>query len=302
MPDTVYELTDDAPELQSPVLLFCLNGFVDAGHAGSGIVDHLIETLDHRELARFDVDRLIDYRSRRPEMHFADGRFVSYSAPELNLYLMHDDVGAPFLLLAGPEPDVMWETFTAAVIELIERFDVRLTAGFHGIPTPTPHTRPIGVSGYSSRRGLIPDDQVLGMELSVPGSAGSLLQYRLAQAGKDAVGLIARVPHYLTESEYPQASLSLLRSLSSVTGLLLPTGSLLEASEQAERLVQEQVAENEQVARVVQALETQYDAFVGGDARGNLIAEPKTMPTAEEIGAEFERFLADLDPPDDESS
>lgn len=295
MPDALYELVDDAPELDAPVLLYNLDGFVDAGYAGGGVVNHLLGSLPHREIARFDTDTLIDYRARRPEMHFAEGRFDHYDAPELVLRLVHDDVGSPFLLLSGPEPDVMWEAFVASVTELIERFGVRLTVGFFGIPTPTPHTRPIGVSAHATRQGLVPDDQLLNIELRVPASAASLLQYRLGQQGRDAVGLVARVPHYLADSQYPQASLSLLRSLSSVTGLLLPGDALREASEQAEEMVREQVEANEQVARVVRALETQYDAFDGGDSRGSLIAEPKVVPTADEIGAEFERFLAEFD-------
>lgn len=299
MPDALYELIDDAPELDAPVLLYNLDGFIDAGYAGDGVVDHLLNSLRHRELARFDTDLLVDYRARRPEMHFAEGRFDQYEAPALTLRVVYDDVGSPFLLLSGQEPDVMWEAFVASVTELIDRFGVRLTVGFHGVPTPTPHTRPIGVSAHATRRGLVPDDQLLDMELRVPASAASLLQYRLGQWGRDALGLVARVPHYLADSQYPQSSLSLLRSLSSVTGLLLPVGALREASDQADQMVREQVAANEQVAKVVQALETQYDAFDGGGSRGNLIAEPKAVPTADEIGAEFERFLAEYDGGDD---
>ncbi|NED97530.1 PAC2 family protein [Phytoactinopolyspora alkaliphila] len=299
MPDSLYVLADDAPELDSPVLLYNLSGFVDAGRAGGGAVDHLVDSTGAQVLARFDTDRLVDYRARRPEMYFANGSFTGYEQPDLSLRLLHDDVGAPFLLLSGPEPDVMWEAFVAAVKELVDRFGVRLTVGFHGIPTATPHTRPIGISAYASRDGLVPEDQLLDMEIRVPGSAGSLLQYRLAEAGYDAVGLIARVPHYLAESEYPQASVSMLRSVSSVTGLLLPVGALVDASEKAEQMVSEQVAGNEQVARVVEALETQYDAFDGGESRGSLVAELKAMPTADEIGAEFERYLSEADPPDD---
>jgi predicted ATP-grasp superfamily ATP-dependent carboligase len=299
MQDSLYVLAEDLPDLDSPVLLYSLSGFVDAGYAGGGVVDHLVGTTQSRVLARFDTDRLVDYRARRPEMYFANGSFAGYEPPDLSVRLFHDDVGAPFLLLSGPEPDVMWESFIAAVTELVERFGVRLTVGFHGIPTATPHTRPIGVSAYASREGLVPQEQLLDMELRVPGSVGSLLHYRLAESGHDAVGLIARVPHYLAESEYPQASVSMLRAVSSVTGLLLPVGGLLEASEKAEQLVREQVAGNEQVARVVEALETQYDAFDGGETRGNLIAELKAMPTADEIGAEFERYLSEAEPPDD---
>ena len=41
---------------------------------------------------------------------------------------------APFLLLHGVEPDVQWERYVAAVRQIVERFDVPLTVGVHGIP------------------------------------------------------------------------------------------------------------------------------------------------------------------------
>jgi hypothetical protein len=48
---------------------------------------------------------------------------------------------------------------------------------------------------------------------------------------------------------------------------------------------------------VVRALERQYDAYAGGEARGSLLAaaESTDLPSGDEIGAEFERFLAELD-------
>ena len=71
-------------------------------------------------------------------------------------------------------------------------------------------------------------------------------------------------------------------------------------AEQARTLIQQQVEQSEEVGRVVEALETQYDAFTGARGRG-LLADSSTMPTADEIGAEFERFLAGLDGDDEPS-
>jgi hypothetical protein len=45
------------------------------------------------------------------------------------------------------------------------------------------------------------------------------------------------------------------------------------------------------VAEVVQALEQQYDAFTAD--RESLLASDEALPTAEEIGAQFEQFLAE---------
>jgi hypothetical protein len=57
--------------------------------------------------------------------------------------------------------------------------------------------------------------------------------------------------------------------------------------------VDKQVAEDEQATRLVAALEQQYDAFLRG-RQGNLLADSTgPLPTAEELGAELERFLAE---------
>ncbi len=61
-PEDLYELDADLPEMTGPVLLHSLDGFVDAGSTGQLVREHLLESLEHRVIARFDVDSLIDYR------------------------------------------------------------------------------------------------------------------------------------------------------------------------------------------------------------------------------------------------
>jgi PAC2 family len=286
-PKGLYELIGDVPELDAPVLVYSLDGFIDAGSAGKGLVDHLLSALQHRVVARFDADLLVDYRARRPELLFVEDHFDRYTAPELALRLVHDLGGTPFLLLTGPEP--------AAVIGLVERFGVRLTIGVHGIPMAVPHTRPLGVTAHATRRDLVTVVNPWRGELRLPSSMSSLLELRLGEAGHDAMGFVAHVPHYLAEADYPDASLVLLRSIASATSLALPTDALTEAAGLTRKLVQEQVDQSEEVGRVVRALESQFDAFVGETSRGSLLSERMAMPSAEEIGAQVERFLADLD-------
>lgn len=290
-----YDLVEDLPSLDAPVLVVWFDGFMDAGRAGGGFVSHVLDTLPHQVIAEFDTDLLIDYRARRPTMTFREGSYQDFEEPRLTLYLVHDDGGSPFLLLAGLEPDVLWNGFTTAVVDLIERLGVRLTVTVHGIPNPVPHTRPIGVLMHASRPGLVPPEQIFDADVRLPGSALGLLTLRLTQNGDDVVGIVARVPHYLAESDYPQASLAVLRSVNSTTGLMLPADGLVDLSAQAETLVEREIAGNEQVARVVKALENQYDAFAEGQARGSLMADERAIPTGDEIADEFERFLADFD-------
>ena len=50
---------------------------------------------------------------------------------------------------------------------------------------------------------------------------------------------------------------------------------------------------------MVNALEQQYDAFTRAEESGSsLLAGDQPLPTGEEIGLQFEQFLAGLDRPD----
>ena len=70
----------------------------------------------------------------------------------------------------------------------------------------------------------------------------------------------------------------------------MPTGALVEQAERVRAEIDTQVAGSEEVAGVVTALEQQYDAFLSAKGRG-LLADDTPMPTADELGAEFEAFL-----------
>ncbi len=290
-PGNLYEASPDAPELDDIVLLYYLDGFIDAGGAWL-LAAHLLGSLDHTEVATFDVDELIDYRSRRPTMNFVKDHWESYEAPELAVYLMHDTAGTPFLLLNGPEPDHLWEAFTSAVSAMSVSLGVRLAVGFHGIPMGVPHTRPLGVTAHATRAELTEGYRPLVDRLQVPGSAASLLELRLGEEKRAALGFAVHVPHYLAQAAYPAASVTLLESIERATGLSLPSDALREAAHRTDIEIGRQVDGSAEVAEVVQSLEEQYDAFTAGQ-ESLLGDDPDSMPTAEELGAEFERFLAE---------
>lgn len=280
------------------VLLYHFEGFIDAGDTGAQLVEQVLDTQPHMTVARFDVDRLIDYRARRPAMTFRRHRWVAYETPRLELRLVRDATGAPFLLLSGPEPDVEWERFTEAFREIVERTGVRLAVTFHGIPMGVPHTRPVGLTPHGSRTDLVPGYRSPFEEAQVPGSAAGLAELRLSEYGHDVVGVAAHVPHYIARSTYPDAALVVLESITSATGLVLPDialklrGAALKTQNEIER----QLAEgDEELVSVVRGLEQQYDAVAGAETRGNLVAEAAELPSADELGEVFEQFLADLD-------
>jgi predicted ATP-grasp superfamily ATP-dependent carboligase len=292
-PADLYEVGPAAPQPDGDlVMLYYLDGFIDAGAAGRLLTAHLLGTLEHEQVARFDIDSLLDYRSRRPIMTFAKDHWESYDAPEIVLLQMRDSEGTPFLMLSGLEPDREWEAFTTAVRQLTADLRVRLSVSYHGIPMGVPHTRRLGVTAHATQPDLIEGYRPLVDKLQVPGSAAALLEYRLGEYERAAIGFAVHVPHYLAQAAYPAAAVTLLESVQRVTGLALPGDALRESARRTDLEIDRQVDGSTEVAEVVRALEQQYDAFTA--ERENLLAnEPETMPTAEELGAQFERFLAE---------
>jgi len=299
-PERIYELEFPAPQLSSsdgrgPVLIHALEGFSDAGHAIRLAAAHLRDALDTELVASFAIDDLLDYRSRRPMMTFKTDHFTSYEEPQLNLYALRDSLGTPFLLLAGLEPDLQWERFVAAVRLLAERLGVRETIGLGTIPMAVPHTRPVTMTAHSTNRDLIADFQPWIGEVQVPSSVSNLLEYRMAQHGHDAVGFTVHVPHYLAQTDYPAAAEALLEQVSKSASLQIPLDALTEAGTAVRTKIDDQVAASPEVAQVVDALEHQYDAFVAAQEHRSLLARDEDLPSGDELGAEFERFLAQRD-------
>jgi hypothetical protein len=321
MPDTRHvHIVDDVPELTSqggpsgPVLVVALDGFLDAGSAGRLAVEHLTSRASRpgpsgreeagRVVASFDIDAFFDYRARRPAMLFIEDHYEGYDAPRLVVRLEHDRRGTPYLLLSGMEPDTHWEAFAEGVRAVVQHFDVRLVVSMGSVPMAVPHTRPVMATNHASRPELLLHENIWRGRIQIPASAVSMLEVRLGEWGVDAMGFVAHVPHYVAQFDYPAAALKLLEGVEVVTGLEWDLDVLGERATAREAEIAEQIAESSEVRELVTGLEDQYDALAGaagreGEGGGLPLAEERELPTAEELGAEFERFLAGLDPDDE---
>jgi hypothetical protein len=297
-------IVDEVPELEGlgdgPVMLTALDGFLDAGSASGLAVAHLLESSPGRVVASFEVDEFYDYRARRPPMSFVQDHYSDYEAPRLVVRLMYDDHRSPYLLLTGPEPDVRWEAFAEAVRAVIEHFDVRLTVSMGSVPMAVPHTRPVQVTNHATAKRLLVSQNVWQGEIRIPSSAQSLLELRLGEWGHDATGFVAHIPHYVAQYTYPEAAAALLHQIGTVTGLLWETAALDAAAGERQAEIATQVADSDEVRAVVAGLEQQYDAFHNGgpnmlESEDGSLPDSRELPTGEELGAQFEQFLAGLD-------
>jgi hypothetical protein len=273
-------------------LLAAISGFTDAGSAMQQVSQHILGNLDYETIAVFDNDELLDYRSRRPVMFFEQDHIEDYQPASLSLHLVRDEVGTQFLFLNGYEPDFKWEAFASSVEVLFSYFAVRDMTWLHAIPFPIPHTRPVGVTVSGNQKSVIAKYSEWKPRTQVPGNIMHLLEFRLTQADIPSTGFVLLVPHYLSDSEYPQAAVAGLELISSHLGLVFPTDELRDEGVAFTRRITQQMSENQELARMVESLESSFQSEKSANGMGAVKPREREIPDADEIAAELEGYLA----------
>ncbi|MDT7712359.1 MAG: hypothetical protein QOG46_1048 [Pseudonocardiales bacterium] len=277
-----YELHPHGP-LDSPVLLLATESWTDAGLGAQAAIAQVLETIPTEVLATFSADHLIDFRARRPIVRIADGVVDSLSWPEIQLRAGQDVAGSSVLVLVGPEPDMAWHAFVRAVVDLTTALGVRLVVGLGAYAAPVPHTRPVKLMAIATTAELAAQVGVVPGGADMPAGIQTALQEGFAAAGVPAIGIWARVPHYLAATPYPAASAALVDALATVAGLELDAEALHVAAASIAGQIDEIVANNEEYRVLVQRLEATFDDEVAPDFSG--------LPSGDELAAELERFL-----------
>jgi len=275
-------------------LIATLTGFNDSGSCITQVSDQLFGHLDNELVLQFSNDRLLDYRSRRPRMFFEKDHITSYEPPVLALYQFSDEAGKKFLLLDGYEPDFSWNAFSESVLEISRTLEVSSLTWMHAIPFPIPHTRDIGVTVSGNRHDLIEEYSEWKPQTEVPGNVLHLLEYKLSGYGVPVAGFVMLVPHYLGDSEMPQAALKALELVSRATGLVFPSDSLRESGKKFLTKLEKQVQENEELQKMIGNLEAGYKNSNMGPMRAPIGKKDVEVPSADEIAEELEGYLTQM--------
>jgi hypothetical protein len=285
---SLYELHVERT-FDRPVLVVALEGWVDAGLGADGAMAALLSSAPTEGIATFDGEVLVDQRARRPIVHIAQGVNEGLTWPLIQLRAGTDRAGADVLYLVGPEPDFRWVPFVADVVALARRLDVRMAIGLGAFPAPAPHTRPIRLAATAppASADLVPRVGVVQGEIDVPSGVWGAMELAFGEAGITAVGLWARVPHYVAGMAFPAASAALLDGLAGLTGLSIDSTDLHTAADASRRQVDELITRSPEHNELVRQLERNVDATEGNPL------DIGQVPTGDELAAELERYLRD---------
>jgi proteasome assembly chaperone (PAC2) family protein len=282
----LFEL-HERPDLGEPVLVVCLEGWIDAGEAAESAAKTILDSGGGATVATFDTEQLIDHRARRPTLHLVEGVNAGLTWPAIELTAATDANGRALLVLTGPEPDHQWRRFVQAVLDLAVEFEVRLVIGLGAYPAAAPHTRTPHLSATATRADLAAQVGFVNATLDIPAGVQAAIEHACSSVDLPAIGVWAQVPHYAAAMPYPEASVALLDGLRIVAGLQFDKSNLVDEAATVRSRLDDIVARNDEHASHVQRLEEQDDA-VRRAAEANL-------PSGDELAAEVERFLRDQD-------
>ncbi|MGO2931290.1 PAC2 family protein, partial [Microbacterium sp.] len=193
-----------------------------------------------------------------------------------------------------------------SVLDFAEEFGVSGVTWVHSIAMPVPHTRPISTTVSGNRKEITASLSVWRPRTQVPGTVGHLLEYRFAERGDRVVGFVLLVPHYLAETENPDAVIAAADRVMGSTGLMLNIDDLRANRDEYLTKVNDQVENNDELRQMLQTLETRYDSYMAGrdpddtDRFDEGGFDERDLPSADELAAELERYLATRPPGDDE--
>lgn len=291
MSDPELRFTRDV-DVEGAALVYGFEGWTDSGFAASMALAFLNKRASAEVFAEFLPDGLFDYRSRRPVFSVSNG--VSQGLTWPAMVFSEGRVGTHHLVsLTGSEPDLNWQAFSKLVAEAVERLGISIAVGIGAIPAPVPHTKSPPIIATSPDPELVSRVGALQGAAQVPAGVQLAIEAAIAERGIQSMSIWARVPHYVSQMAWPQASVSLVETLEHLLEFDLDLSELTKSASEAKAKIDEAVRQNREAAEYIGQLEQLFgdeEAQAHAQTSG-LIADLGSI-TGEQIASEIEQFLA----------
>lgn len=266
--------------MATPLMMMAFTGWNDAGESASSVLSHLLSHFRSSEVAEFDPEDFYDFQVNRPAIRLDDQGSREIIWPSTKIFsLDSEELGREILIVLGAEPSMRWRSFANELLDVADDYEVEEIIMLGGLLADVPHSRAIAVNVSAGDVSLA---RQLGIETSTYEGVTGILGVIGDEARRrdlKAVSLWAAVPHYVSTTPSPKATLALLEAIEEFLSISLPHGDLEARSRAWEETVDRMAAEDSEVGEYVKELEKSKDDDEFREATGDSIAK------------EVERFL-----------
>ena len=271
---------DEAPSLQSPLLVVAFEGWFDAGECATGAIQWIIDHYEARRVARIDPEEFFDFQENRPLVEIGEDGERRIRWPSIDAHVIENDFAHDLVVLSGLEPRMRWRTFCESVVEIARDTKCEMVVTLGAMVAGIPHSRPSAVQGSAASAELA---RRLGLDRpSYQGPTGIIgtLHDALDNADLPVISLRVGVPHYVAGPPNPKGTRALLAEFEKVTGVRTEYADLDASVLEWEQRVREAVEQDPEIIGYVRQLEEEADR-----------AEATDLPSGDDLAAEFQKFL-----------
>ena len=282
----------EPPPLRETILITAFAGWNDASEVATWSARYLVEQWAATRFAEIESEDFYVFTEARPQARIDDAGQRQIDWPVNEFFFHRSTVAGPdFLVLIGVEPHLKWKTFAGMVLDVVQRYDVKVLFTLGGLLAAIPHSAPARLSASSTDPDLM---QRLGgvrpRRRGYQGPTGILgvLNALCAKEGIATASIWGNVPHYLQATPNFKVTAALLRRLDSAFELNLDLSSADALAAQFEGEVDEAISRTPDVALYVQQLEEQSR---DEDDQREASAPPSELPSSDVLVQELEEFL-----------
>ncbi len=248
-----------------------ISGWVDGGESATGSIQYLVRKLGATIFAEIPISDFHMFQvpgevSLRPHIKIEDGILKEHRLPQNQFfYWVNPTANNDLILFLGSEPNLNWEEYANAILDVAEEFAVTRIYLLGGVLDRSPHIREPNVSCTCSRHELKEEMQEYGVlfgNYEGPGSFGTTLLYICQKKRMDMVSISARATYYpefnIVIPRNPKSIRALIRRLNTLLRLSLDISDLDKQAEDFEGKLEFMTRHNPEFGAYVEKLEKEY--------------------------------------------
>ncbi len=286
---------EELPTLKEAALVLAFAGWNDASRSATTAVSFMVDKLSGKRFAGIDPEEFYNFIDTRPSVRLEPGelqREVLWPANEF-FFCQEPSLQRGLVLGLGLEPHLRWRGFVDTVVRLSRECRVEQVITLGALLAEVSHSLPVRLTGFASDPALTARLELTPSRYEGPTGIVGVLNDAFRREGLPVVSLWANVPHYLSITFYPKATLALLGCLGSYLELPLDLTDLEVASKDFDAQAKELLEKNEELSAYVKKLEESVEA-----------SEPPPpqegkRPSGEELARQLEQFLRERRKPGD---
>ena len=248
---------DDLPPMKDPLLISGFEGWGNALDISRGMLDYLIEKLQAKSFGTISPDLFYRFDEHRPVAEIEEGILKNLTPPGGRFFAVDRAVsGRDLILLKASEPNLCWQFFSQAVLDLCEKTGVRMMISLGSMYDNVLHTDTVLSAAASDNELLtqLKDRKVVPVNYKGPSAIHSTLLHEAGKKGMPCVSLWCHCPFYLQGTTHFGLLAHLGSLLSSWCGFELDTQELERTWKDLNKQIQGIIEKNPELQTMINDL------------------------------------------------